>query len=121
MEGCTALSVIMIAGPQGGCFQGKSRSDLQNPMSEVYGVIRNRDLPSSPRMKTNGNSNSLWCFGSLLDLPKQSEKGLLISGIGVSVTQSMALVGSTVSPDGKFLFKLYMYTCRLVYIVHNFK
>lgn len=114
MEDCTALSVIMIVGLQGGCFQGKSRSDLQNPMSEVYGVIRNRDLPS-------GNSNSLWCFGSLLDLPKQSEKGFLIFGIVVSVTQSMALVGSTVSPDGKFLFKLYMYTCRLVYIVHNFK
>ena len=68
-------------------------------------------------MKTNGNSNGLWCLGSLLDLPKQSGKGLHISGIGVSVTKSMALVGSTVSPDGKFLFKLYMYTFRLVLYV----
>ena len=116
-----APSVTMIAGSQGGCFQGRSRSDPQNPMSEVYGIIRNRDLPLSPRMKTNGNSNGLWCLGSLLDLPKQSGKGLLISGIGVSVTQSMALGGSTVSPDRKFLFKLYMYTLRLVCIIGNFK
>ena len=50
---------------------------------------------------------------------QQLKRGLLIDGTGVFIRQSMALVGSIVSPCGLTSFKLLMYMCALKCIICN--
>lgn len=52
--------------PQGGGSQVRSSLSCLCPMSDVYGVFSNRKSPSISGEVTNGNSNSLQCFGSFL-------------------------------------------------------
>ena len=78
-------SNIMKARSQGAYFQVRSSLNLSSPLSAGYNVFSKR-LSSSlcAVAKSNGNSNGLYYFGSLLDYIRQPhERMFLMTGIGV--------------------------------------
>lgn len=106
-------SDIMNARPQEGDCQVCSRSNPSDSVSEVY-------ISAMRNYGNQGNSNSLSCFGSLLDSPdQQPKKDFSCLKLEVFTRSSMALWVSIDRQGWKFSFKLhmnmYVHTCTYTY------
>lgn len=103
METCIAPSGIVEATPQGRGFQDRS-SLGSGPVSKAYHVFRNGDLASTSERQPEATAitYNIW-VASGAPLTNSLKRGLLSPGAELFAKWSIALRGSTVSPEIVFI------------------